>query len=118
MAEGLDAVGRIVDFGQVKREVGGWLDKYLDHAFIAQRGDAIGELIEKAGLPVHWMVVPPTAENLAGYVFGVAYDLLAPFHIEVVKLRCWETPNCWAEFERQVQPFPQAPPAPPKKATW
>lgn len=117
-AEGLDKVGRIVDFGVVKREVGGWLEKYLDHAFIAQRGDAIGEKIEEAGLPVYWMAVAPTAENLAGVIFGVTYDLLAPYHIDVVKVRCWETPNCWAEFEQQPNPLPRPRAEPQKKATW
>lgn len=42
-AENLDGSGRVIDFGVVKQELGGWLDEHWDHGFIYQRGDPVGE---------------------------------------------------------------------------
>ena len=44
----------------------------------------------------------PTAENLA----RIAFDILAPAyqasygqHLQLKKIRLYETPNCWADVE-------------------
>lgn len=98
---GLDAVGRVVDFGVIKRVVGGWIDEELDHGYIAQRGDAAGELAEREGLKVFWMHDPPTAENLAELIANTAAALLreAEPRVRVVKVVLWETPTSAAFYE-------------------
>jgi hypothetical protein len=37
-------------------------------------------------------------ENLAWYLLRKSRELLTDIeHVDVVKVRVWETPNCWAE---------------------
>lgn len=96
-AGSLDDVGRVIDFSEVKRLVGGWLDENWDHGFIYQGGDRIGEAVALEGQKTYRMSLPPTAENLAAFLLNIARGLLAPKGIEVVAIRCYETPNCWAD---------------------
>jgi 6-pyruvoyl-tetrahydropterin synthase len=41
----------------------------------------------------------PTAENIASVLFSIAAELLGPHKLEVVLVKVWETPNCWAETD-------------------
>jgi 6-pyruvoyl-tetrahydropterin synthase len=41
----------------------------------------------------------PTAENLAAIIAGKANELLCGHGVEVVKVKLWETPNCFATWE-------------------
>lgn len=92
----LDAVGRVIDFSVIKSVVGKWLDDILDHGMILQLGDPAIELLSTHGkvLVVPWS---PTAENIVAWVHVVAADLLKPHNIFVTRVRCYETPNCWAD---------------------
>lgn len=92
-AQSLDEVGRIIDFSVVKEEVGGWLDKNLDHGFIAQAGDPIIQFLVDKDSKVYVMQTPPTAENLASLVLEKAIDLLRPKGVQVVAVTCYETPT-------------------------
>ena len=38
-AAGLDGLGMVMDFSQIKRVVGGWIDANLDHRMILHRDD-------------------------------------------------------------------------------
>jgi 6-pyruvoyltetrahydropterin/6-carboxytetrahydropterin synthase len=91
-----DEVGRVIDFSKVKELVGGWLDTHLDHGFIAQRGDSIIRYLDETGGKVYITEFSPTAENLAEHVMEKAGELLTPLGIAVVRVVCYETPNCWA----------------------
>lgn len=93
----LDAVGRVVDFGDVKRRVGEWVDRHLDHATLANRDDSayIAALAAMGEERVYLLDCNPTAENIARELLRVADQMLAP--VCVVRVRVWETPNCWAE---------------------
>jgi 6-pyruvoyltetrahydropterin/6-carboxytetrahydropterin synthase len=96
-APDLDAVGRVIDFSVIKSVLGGWLDKYWDHAFIYQNGDPIGVWLRTYDQRCYEFESPPTAENIAQFFLGRAQDLMAPYEIEVTKVVVWETPNCYAE---------------------
>jgi 6-pyruvoyltetrahydropterin/6-carboxytetrahydropterin synthase len=96
-ARALDEVGRVIDFGVVKQRVGGWIDDTWDHGFIYQAGDAIGEAIAAAGHKVYKMACAPSAENIAAELHLMAGMLLAEYELRVVNVRCWETPNCYAD---------------------
>ncbi len=96
-AEALDAVGRVVDFGVIKELVGGWLDANWDHGFIYERGDAIGEAVALAGHKVFMLEVPPSAENMVTFVHQIAESLLVQHGLTVTNVRCYETPNCFAD---------------------
>jgi 6-pyruvoyltetrahydropterin/6-carboxytetrahydropterin synthase len=98
----LDGCGRVIDFGKIKDLVGGWVDDNLDHAFlVCERDDVMLRMLETGedGVPFrHFrLAAEPTAESLAELLLGKCRELLAPFHISVVRVRVYETPNCWAD---------------------
>ena len=101
-ADALDRIGRVIDFGVVKALVGKWIDDNWDHNMVINPNDPIlkfAGLLEKhpylcyqGGEPAN-----PTAEVMARILFGVAVELL-PSELKVVKVRLYETPNCFAEY--------------------
>jgi len=99
-AEELDGVGRVVDFSVIKKAVGGWIDRDLDHVYISHQHDPIHTLLLKAGLQVYLMPLgeEPTAENMARMIAKKAQELLAPWKLLVDRVRLYETPNCWADW--------------------
>lgn len=96
-AEQLDGIGRVVDFGCLKSNLGQWLDDNWDHAFIAQAGDPIVEWLIANDQKWYLVNFPPTAENLARLFFEVASARL-PKELKLEKVIVWETPSCKAEF--------------------
>lgn len=99
----LDEVGRVIDFGEVKRLVGGWIDEHLDHGYIGEHGDSILDATSGAGLKTHAVSFPPTSENLARYLFTIASELLCGDHISVAHVRLYETPQCWSDYPDPLQ---------------
>jgi 6-pyruvoyltetrahydropterin/6-carboxytetrahydropterin synthase len=93
----LDSVGRVIDFSVVKEGFGGWLDKYWDHGMILESEDPLFIVLDRMGMKCFALPTPPTAENLAGYAYGVA-QMTLPKMITVVRMRVYETPNCWADY--------------------
>lgn len=104
LAPGLDQLGRVIDFGVVKKVVGGWIDERWDHTAILMRSDPeagpIADANERLGRPVYWMDCHPTAENIVAELARVAEQLLAPSGVTVARIRLWETPNGSAEWVR------------------
>jgi 6-pyruvoyltetrahydropterin/6-carboxytetrahydropterin synthase len=120
----LDSLGMVVDFSVIKSKVGGWLDANWDHNFICHPEDPIAGLwslqssrAESIGNSLRPMkqvadnifqgkapfIMPPeyanpTAENMAAYLYSIAWQLLRTHHIDVTAVRLYETPNCWADY--------------------
>lgn len=92
----LDHVGRVLDFSEVKRVLGGWLDENWDHGYLHELEDPIGKLAAAEGLKSYVLPFPPTAENMSEYFYGVASSLLSGFPVTVVGVTVHETPNCRA----------------------
>jgi len=93
-APGLDALGMVVDFSELKRVVGSWIDEALDHRMILHRDDpALPELC-RLGEPVVVLDVNPTAENIAKLIF----DRTAASGLPVVEVTLWETENSFATY--------------------
>lgn len=108
----LDKVGRVVDFSEVKRLVGGWLDENLDHGMILQHDDSMVDVLKMHGQKLFAMEHAPTAENLSKLVYEQAVRLLkAP--LRVVRVRCWETPNCYADYDAPIFASKEVPTAQP-----
>src|SRR4051812_35432144 len=66
----LDDIGRVIDFGELKKRLGGWVDENWDHGFILCRDDraaieAVGQL---EGQKLFLMDATPTAENMADHL--------------------------------------------------
>ncbi len=110
-AEKSDSLGRVIDFGVLKKVVGGWIDENLDHNMILHPGDALlrmgadaeesrTEAIALIGREPFIMSpdTNPTAENIVEMIAENAIELLKPWEISVVRVRLYETPNCWADW--------------------
>jgi 6-pyruvoyltetrahydropterin/6-carboxytetrahydropterin synthase len=90
----LDEMGMVVDFGKLKKVVGGWIDEALDHKMLLHADDPVLPLLRQQGEPVFVLDVNPTAENIARLIFDYAADQGFP----VVEVRLWETESCYAAY--------------------
>lgn len=101
--DGLDSIGRVIDFSVLKETVGNWIDVHWDHTTILYKEDAITiDLIKQmeAKKPPFILDENPTAENLAKYLLEVVSpNLLKGKGVVVYKVVFWETENCFAEIE-------------------
>ena len=80
-AEGLDDLGRIVDFSVLKEKLGGWVDTYWDHNTVVfgEDQELVSALSEvKSPKKPFVLNANPTAENMASYLLHeVAPKVLA-----------------------------------------
>ena len=99
-APDLDGIGRVIDFGEVKRLVGSWIDKFWDHNMLLHPDDPqLQHLIKTEPIAPYIMKRGnPTAENMAAELGEIAILLLPPI-MQIVQVRIYETPNCWADWE-------------------
>ena len=103
--EGISEQGMVMDYSEVKRVAKEQLVDAWDHAFLVYRGDhAVLDFLN--GLPEHKTVVldaPPTAEYLAMLAFRLlsgAYRDTYGNHLQLERVRIYETPNNWADCLR------------------
>lgn len=103
-ADALDSLDRVVDFGVVQSFVGTWVDQHWDHTTLVAASDAAllgyctAACREELRLKAPYVFDGnPTAERIAVELFGVATRLLADHRLRVVRIRVYETPNCWAD---------------------
>jgi len=99
--QGLDPIGRVIDFSVLKELVGGWIDKNWDHNFIVYANDLevlkMASTISRKKDP-YVMGVNPTAENMANFLLkAICPELFKDYQIEVWKVVLYETENCSAE---------------------
>jgi 6-pyruvoyltetrahydropterin/6-carboxytetrahydropterin synthase len=93
-APALDSLGMVLDFNQLKRVVGGWIDEHLDHKMLLRRDDPVLPLLLRQGEPVYVLDVNPTAENIARLIF----EFTAGQGFPVVEVKLWETDSCFASY--------------------
>lgn len=96
----VDAVGRVIDFADLKARVKGWIDANWDHSFVIfdqdQNARAALELVQ----PKRMFLLPynPTAENMARYLLEeMCPKVLAGSGARAVRVRLWETDESYAE---------------------
>lgn len=98
--QGLDTLGRVIDFSILKEKIGGWIDTHWDHTTILYEKDTQSiELMSKMPQYKKLFILPtnPTAENLADYLLKVVCPQeLKDTSIIVHKIVFWETENCYA----------------------
>jgi 6-pyruvoyltetrahydropterin/6-carboxytetrahydropterin synthase len=90
----LDERGMVMDFSELKRVVGGWIDDTLDHTMLLNKADPVLPELQKRGERVHVLDVNPTAENIAKLIFDFAKRSGFP----VIEVRLWETESCFATY--------------------
>jgi 6-pyruvoyltetrahydropterin/6-carboxytetrahydropterin synthase len=100
IAPELDAIGRVIDFGEFKKRLASWIEDNWDHGFLLHHEDKEArEAVSRInGQKLYLMDVNPTAENLAEYLLRVvAPQQLEGTGVKIVKVVLWETENCCAE---------------------
>ena len=90
----LDERGMLVDFGEIKRHVQGWVDENLDHNMLLRRDDPLVAVLRERGERFFLMEANPTAENIARLI----YDKAVQAGLPVVEVTLWETAHCHATF--------------------
>ena len=95
----LDGVGRVVDFGEIKARLKGWIDREWDHGFLLWERDEAALAAVRSVDPHKVFALPanPTAEVLADYLLRTVCPVeLAGLGVRCVRVELWETPNCRA----------------------
>ena len=99
-ADGLDNLGRVIDFGVIKERLGNWIDEYWDHnTILCEQDKDLGVVIEKQlSQKIFYLPTNPTAENLADYLLRIVCESLFPESgVKCIRIRLYETPNCYAD---------------------
>lgn len=107
-ADGNPANGMVMDFGDIKRIAKAYVVDSWDHAFLVYRHDhPVVEFLES--IPDHKTVLlddVPTAENLALIAFRLLdshYQDSFGNHLQLERVRLYETPSCWADATRAMR---------------
>lgn len=99
-ADGLDTVGRVVDFNAIKARLCMWLEDNWDHKFLVSSEDERAEGLVALN-PDGVIVIDfnPTAENLGQYLLDIAPSLLEGTGTFLEKVTLEETRKCSATVE-------------------
>jgi 6-pyruvoyltetrahydropterin/6-carboxytetrahydropterin synthase len=100
----LDALGMVVDFSQIKRVLGKWIDDALDHRLLLHADDPLIPDLLRQGDSFVTLNTNPTAENIARLI----YERAAAAALPVVEVTLWETEASFATY----RPTPGAPDPP------
>ena len=103
--ENKGALGYAIDFKEIKRIAGAWIDEHLDHASIFNPYDEqLIMLCKNHNWKLHIMGlgsfndINPSAENIASEIFYVIQQLFLQVKgLSLQKVRLYETPNCWVD---------------------
>ena len=110
---GLDHIGRVIDFGVIKERLCMWIENNWDHKFLAWKEDPMIKALYYTGAPgnmefkdaqmfqesVVFVPFNPTAENMAQYLVKViGPQQLEGTGVELVQCIIEETAKCSASF--------------------
>lgn len=102
-SDGLDRLGRVIDFSVMKQKLGAWIEEKWDHGFLFFSGDEELRGLYTGVLASHKhfeMPYNPTAENMAKYLLTkVCPELFANTGVTIVSVTIHETENCSAKVE-------------------
>lgn len=96
----LDGVGRVIDFGVLKKLFGEWLEREWDHGLLLWEADLEGKIAAGCipGQKAYLLPTNPTAENMAAYLLEtIGPMLLKDTGVVLTKVTVWETENGIAE---------------------
>jgi len=94
-AEKLDKLNMVVDFSEISRTIGKWIDENLDHVLILWEKDPLVPVLKEKNEKI--LVAPenPTAEFLARWIFDEARKMKLP----VSRVTFWETNDSCASYQ-------------------
>lgn len=90
----LNDQGMVCDFSDIKKFVGEWISKTLDHNLLLHKNDPVLPLLQEAGERLMVVDEHPTAEFLAKLI----YDYVAQGGFPVVDVSVWETDSANASY--------------------
>lgn len=93
-SEGLDKLGMVVDFEEIKQKVQKWVDAELDHKMLFNEKDPLVPVFKQMKEPHVTMKGNPTAETIAKLIFDYARSQNLP----VTQVTLWETVNSFATY--------------------
>lgn len=102
-------LGYAIDFKEIKRIVGAWIDEKLDHSCILNPMDfSLIDLCDENKWKRYVMGmgdygdINPSAENLASELFFTINILLneSSDGVKLKYIRLYETPNCWVDVDK------------------
>lgn len=85
----LDALGMVIDFGEIRDIAKGWVDEHLDHKMLLHRHDPLAKVLQEYDQPLYLMDGNPTAENIAKLIFAQ----LRLLGLRISRVSLWETPT-------------------------
>jgi 6-pyruvoyltetrahydropterin/6-carboxytetrahydropterin synthase len=103
--QGLDSVGRVVDFSEIKSVLCEWLETEWDHKTILYNADPVCEQLtyisstdSGSGFNIVPVVFNPTAENIANHFLNIICPSLTYYlNWYVDRIVLWETGKCYVE---------------------
>lgn len=93
-ADSLDALGMVVDFGDLRDVVKAWVDANLDHRMLLCRRDPMAPVLTDMGEPLFLMDENPTAENISKVIFKAVRQQ----GLRISEVRLWETSSSYAVY--------------------
>ena len=96
---GVDKLGCVVDFGDIKNTLCAWLDEHWDHRLLLWADDPLLPALKAIDPSIAAVPFNPTAENMARHLG----EVVAPQYLSCVSVvRCTveETAGCSATWER------------------
>ena len=96
-ADSLDSLGMVIDFGDVKDVVKGWVDANMDHRMILSKDDPILGMLNDINEPVYVLDDNPTAENIAKHI----HEQARKAGLDILETRLWETPSSFATYSSE-----------------
>jgi len=93
-ADRLDGRGMVMDFMDIKKVAGDWIDQQLDHVMLLAKDDPFLPVMRDHGERVFVMDANPTAENIARLIF----EFLQGKDYPVLEVALWETETSYASY--------------------
>lgn len=98
--EQLDELGMVIDFKEIKNNIGGLISDFFDHCIVLNEKDPLIDILHNClTTNVSVMTGNPTAENMALLLKKSIVSLLktGPNNVTLYKVVVWETPTSFAE---------------------
>lgn len=102
VAEQLNDLGMVIDFGIIKEILGGWINENLDHNMILSVDDQqmATDVTNYTKQQTYFLKSNPTAENIAMHLlYDICPVLFAEHHVRCVKIKLKEGENSYVELE-------------------
>lgn len=94
--KGISEEWMVIDFSHIKTIAWGFIDEKLDHWYMFQSWDPIGELVKEKTMKYVEVPFVPTAENIVKYLFDHLKPLFQDKYwtdLRLYQIKLYETPT-------------------------